>query len=183
MWFSCVVWGRFCFLHRPRVKTKKQQKNEAKSCRNLSMGGGYVPPHLRASDAAESTSSLSGGGNGAFNNDDSGGFGPSAGERSNHQQHRSRTTTAAEDNTTTNKIKTKTKWQPSERVLNLTKSQIEDMRERLNVLAESPEEDTNEYAPIESFEDMKLDREIALSIKAHGFDKPTRQSQIGRAHV
>ena len=47
------------------------------------------------------------------------------------------------------------------------------MRERLNVLAESPEEDTNEYAPIESFEDMKLDREIALSIKAHGFDKPT----------
>ena len=109
-----------------------------------------MPPHLRASDATESTSSLSGGGNGAFNNDDSGGFGPSAGERSNHQQHRSRTTTAAEDNTTTNKIKTKTKWQPSERVLNLTKSQIEDMRERLNVLAESPEEDTNEYAPIES---------------------------------
>ena len=47
------------------------------------------------------------------------------------------------------------------------------MRERLNVLAESPAEDTNEYAPIESFEDMKLDREIALSIKAHGFDKPT----------
>ena len=149
-------------------KAAKTRKRAAES-----MGGGYVPPHLRASDATESTSSLSGGGNGAFNNDDSGGFGPSAGERSNHQQHRSRTTTAAEDNTTTNKIKTKTKWQPSERVLNLTKSQIEDMRERLNVLAESPEEDTNEYAPIESFEDMKLDREIALSIKAHGFDKPT----------
>ena len=142
------------------------------------MGGGYVPPHLRASDAAESTS-LSNNGSGTSsknnnnnNNDiDSGGF---AGERSNHHQlYRSRTTTAAEDNTTTNNKKTKTKWQPSERVLNLTKSQIEDMRERLNVLAESPEEDTNEYAPIESFEDMKLDREIALSIKAHGFDKPT----------
>ena len=60
----------------------------------------------------------------------------------------------------------------SERVLNLTKQQIEHMRELPNVLAESPAEDTNEYAPIESFEDMKLDREIVLSIKAHGFDKP-----------
>ena len=56
-------------------------------------------------------------------------------------------------------------------------TQIEDMRERLNVLAESPEEDTNEYAPIESFEDMKLDREIALSIVAHGFDKRPIQAK------
>ena len=53
------------------------------------------------------------------------------------------------------------------------------MRARLNVIATAPEEEEDEdddsvvYAPIESFEDMKLDREIALSIKAHGFDKPT----------
>ena len=172
MWFLLVVW---LFLHFTSTACTKQKssKNEEKSDRNFSMGGGYVPPHLRASDAAES--SLSGGGNGTFsknnnNNDDSGGF---AGERSNHHHHRPIRTTAAEDNTTNNNKKTKTKWQPSERVLNLTKQQIEDMRERLNVLAESPAEDTNEYAPIESFEDMKLDREIALSIKAHGFDKPT----------
>ena len=101
-----VVWS-FLLLHGPlrEQKSAKTRKRAAES-----MGGGYVPPHLRASDAAESTSSLSGGGNGAFNNDDSGGFrNPSAGERSNHQQHRSSTTTAAEHNAPTNKINTKTK--------------------------------------------------------------------------
>ena len=73
----------------------------------------------------------------------------------------------------------KKKWQPSERVLKLTRKQVEEMRARLNVIATAPEEEEDEdddsvvYAPIESFEDMKLDREIALSIKAHGFDKPT----------
>ena len=71
----------------------------------------------------------------------------------------------------------KKKWQPSERVLKLTRKQVEEMRARLNVIATAPEEDEDDdslvYAPIESFEDMKLDREIALSIKAHGFDKPT----------
>ena len=91
-----------------------------------------------------------------------------------HQQHRNERRDETNNNNNNNKgTTTMKKWQPSERVLNLTKTQIEDVRERLNVLAESPEGDENAYAPIESFEDMHLDREIALSIKSHGFDKPT----------
>jgi len=70
------------------------------------------------------------------------------------------------------------KWQPSKRVQELTKEQVIEIRERLNVCASDGEEecendDWNLLAPIESFEDMMLDREINLSIKQHGFDKPT----------
>ena len=100
------------------------------------------------------------------------GGGDTGGGYRHHHQHHHRNNERRDETNNNNKGTIK-KWQPSERVLNLTKTQIEDMRERLNVLAESPEGDANAYAPIESFEDMQLDREIALSIKSHGFDKPT----------
>ena len=116
----------------------------------------------------------SGGGGGG---DTGGGYQHHQNHHQQQQQHRNerRDETNNNNNNSNNNKGTTTmkKWQPSERVLNLTKTQIEDVRERLNVLAESPEGDENAYAPIESFEDMHLDREIALSIKSHGFDKPT----------
>ena len=38
----------------------------------------------------------------------------------------------------------KKKWQPSERVLKLTRKQVEEMRARLNVIATAPEEDEDD---------------------------------------
>ena len=166
------------------------------------MGGGYVPPHLRrttttttkaaaaspSSSTQKTTTTLT-----PPNDDlDTGG---------GHQSRKTQLLNEEEEEEEERKcfnggdeksaaaldvrpplqqrVVIKKKWQPSERVLKLTRKQVEEMRARLNVIATAPEEEEDEdddsvvYAPIESFEDMKLDREIALSIKAHGFDKPT----------
>ena len=165
------------------------------------MGGGYVPPHLRrttttttkaaaaspSSSTQKTTTTLT-----PPNDDlDTGG---------GHQSRKTQLLNEEEEEEEERKcfnggdeksaaaldvrpplqqrVVIKKKWQPSERVLKLTRKQVEEMRARLNVIATAPEEEDEDddslvYAPIESFEDMKLDREIALSIKAHGFDKPT----------
>ena len=163
------------------------------------MGGGYVPPHLRrttttttkAAAASPSSSTQKTTTTTPPNDDlDTGG---------GHQSRKTQLLNEEEEEEEERKcfnggdeksaaaldvrpplqqrVVIKKKWQPSERVLKLTRKQVEEMRARLNVIATAPEEDEDDdslvYAPIESFEDMKLDREIALSIKAHGFDKPT----------
>jgi len=136
------------------------------------MGGGYVPPHLRRTTTTETTTDFF---------DDGG----REEERCFGGDEKSATLTTTTFMVTRPPPKSsssakKKKWQPSERVLKLTRKHVEEMRARLNVIAtkthaeeEEEEDDDSLYAPIESFEDMKLDREIALSIKAHGFDKPT----------
>ena len=168
------------------------------------MGGGYVPPHLRrttttttkaaaaspSSSTQKTTTTLT-----PPNDDlDTGGGHQSRktqllNEEEEEEEEEERKCFNGGDEKSAaaldvrpplqQRVVIKKKWQPSERVLKLTRKQVEEMRARLNVIATAPEEEEDEdddsvvYAPIESFEDMKLDREIALSIKAHGFDKPT----------
>jgi ATP-dependent RNA helicase DDX5/DBP2 len=174
-----------------KMQKKKSRRRSRKEAPLLLEMGGYVPPHLRgnASDSSLSSSANNNNNNRSSyssgrdnNNGDNrsgrsnahgGGGGDTGGGYRHHHRSERREDETNNNNNNNNKGTMIKKWQPSERVLNLTKTQIEDMRERLNVLAESPEGDANAYAPIESFEDMHLDREIALSIKSHGFDKPT----------
>ena len=163
------------------------------------MGGGYVPPHLRRTTttttkaAASSPSSTQKTTTTTPPNDDldtGGGHQSRKTQLLNEEEEEEERkcfnggdekSAAALDvrPPLQQRVVIKKKWQPSERVLKLTRKQVEEMRARLNVIATAPEEEEDEdddsvvYAPIESFEDMKLDREIALSIKAHGFDKPT----------
>ena len=180
--------------------TQKNALLRSQSVVVVVMGGGYVPPHLRrttttttkaaaaspSSSTQKTTTTLT-----PPNDDlDTGG---------GHQSRKTQLLNEEEEEEEERKcfnggdeksaaaldvrpplqqrVVIKKKWQPSERVLKLTRKQVEEMRARLNVIATAPEEDEDDdslvYAPIESFEDMKLDREIALSIKAHGFDKPT----------
>ena len=160
------------------------------------MGGGYVPPHLRrttttttkaaaspSSSTQKTTTTLT-----PPNDDlDTGGGHQSRKTQllnEEEEEEEERKCFGGDEKSAAALVRpplqqrvVKKKWQPSERVLKLTRKQVEEMRARLNVIATAPEEDEDDdslvYAPIESFEDMKLDREIALSIKAHGFDKPT----------
>ena len=163
------------------------------------MGGGYVPPHLRrttttttkataaspSSSTQKTTTTLT-----PPNDDlDTGGGHRRKTQLLNEEEEEEERKCFGGDEKSAaaldvrpplqQRVVIKKKWQPSERVLKLTRKQVEEMRARLNVIATAPEEEEDEdddsvvYAPIESFEDMKLDREIALSIKAHGFDKPT----------
>jgi len=163
------------------------------------MGGGYVPPHLRrttttttkaaaspSSSTQKTTTTLT-----PPNDDlDTGGGHQSRKTQllNEEEEEEERKCFGGDEKSAAaldvrpplqQRVVIKKKWQPSERVLKLTRKQVEEMRARLNVIATAPEEEEDEdddsvvYAPIESFEDMKLDREIALSIKAHGFDKPT----------
>ena len=156
------------------------------------MGGGYVPPHLRRTTttttkaAASSPSSTQKTTTTTPPNDDldTGGGHRRKTQLLNEEEEEKRKCFGGDEKSAAALVRpplqqrvVKKKWQPSERVLKLTRKQVEEMRARLNVIATAPEEDEDDdslvYAPIESFEDMKLDREIALSIKAHGFDKPT----------
>ena len=156
------------------------------------MGGGYVPPHLRRTTttttkaAAASPSSTQKTTTTTPPNDDldTGGGHRRKTQLLNEEEEEERKCFGGDEKSAAALVRpplqqrvVKKKWQPSERVLKLTRKQVEEMRARLNVIATAPEEDDDDssllYAPIESFEDMKLDREIALSIKAHGFDKPT----------
>ena len=157
------------------------------------MGGGYVPPHLRRTTttttkaAASSPSSTQKTTTTTPPNDDldTGGGHQSRKTQllNEEEEEEERKCFGGDEKSAAALVRpplqrvVKKKWQPSERVLKLTRKQVEEMRARLNVIATAPEEDEDDdslvYAPIESFEDMKLDREIALSIKAHGFDKPT----------
>ena len=156
------------------------------------MGGGYVPPHLRRTTttttkaAASSPSSTQKTTTTTPPNDDldTGGGHRRKTQLLNEEEEEERKCFGGDEKSAAALVRpplqqrvVKKKWQPSERVLKLTRKQVEEMRARLNVIATAPEEDEDDdslvYAPIESFEDMKLDREIALSIKAHGFDKPT----------
>ena len=138
------------------------------------MGGGYVPPHLRRTTTSSSSSTQKTTTT-TPPNDDSNNGGEE--ERKCFGGDEKSAAAALVRPPPLQQRVAKKKWQPSERVLKLTRKQVEEMRARLNVIATAPEEDEDDdsliYAPIESFEDMKLDREIALSIKAHGFDKPT----------
>ena len=63
-----MVWS-FLLFTSTACDNKKAAKTRKRAAE--SMGGGYVPPHLRASDAAESTSLSNG--SGTLNNNDSGG--------------------------------------------------------------------------------------------------------------
>ena len=178
--------------------TQKNALLRSQSVVVVVMGGGYVPPHLRrttttttkAAAASPSSSTQKTTTTTPPNDDlDTGG---------GHQSRKTQLLNEEEEEEERKcfnggdeksaaaldvrpplqqRVVIKKKWQPSERVLKLTRKQVEEMRARLNVIATAPEEDEDDdslvYAPIESFEDMKLDREIALSIKAHGFDKPT----------
>ena len=157
------------------------------------MGGGYVPPHLRRTTttttkaAASSPSSTQKTTTTTPPNDDldTGGGHQSRKTQllNEEEEEEERKCFGGDEKSAAALVRpplqrvVKKKWQPSERVLKLTRKQVEEMRARLNVIATATEEDEDDdslvYAPIESFEDMKLDREIALSIKAHGFDKPT----------
>ena len=160
------------------------------------MGGGYVPPHLRRTTttttkaAASSPSSTQKTTTTTPPNDDldTGGGHQSRKTQllNEEEEEEERKCFGGDEKSAAALVRpplqqrgvVKKKWQPSERVLKLTRKQVEEMRARLNVIATAPEEEDEDddslvYAPIESFEDMKLDREIALSIKAHGFDKPT----------
>ena len=136
------------------------------------MGGGDVPPRLRRTTTSSSSSPQKTTTTTPPNDDSNNG-----GEEERKCFGGDEKSAAALVRPPLQQRVVKKKWQPSERVLKLTRKQVEEMRARLNVIATAPEEDEDDdslvYAPIESFEDMKLDREIALSIKAHGFDKPT----------
>ena len=145
------------------------------------MGGGYVPPHLRRTTTTTKAASPSSTQKTTTTppNDDLDGGGHRTQLLDEEEERRcfggDEKSAAALVRPPLQRV-VKKKWQPSERVMKLTRKQVEEMRARLNVIATAPEDDEDDslvYAPIESFEDMKLDREIALSIKAHGFDKPT----------
>ena len=174
--------------------TQKNALLRSQSVVVVVMGGGYVPPHLRRTTttttkaAASSPSSTQKTTTTTPPNDD---LDTGGGHRRKTQllneeeeEEEERKCFGGDEKSAAALVRpplqqrvVKKKWQPSERVLKLTRKQVEEMRARLNVIATAPEEDEDDdslvYAPIESFEDMKLDREIALSIKAHGFDKPT----------
>ena len=173
--------------------TQKNALLRSQSVVVVVMGGGYVPPHLRrttttttkaaaaspSSSTQKTTTTLT-----PPNDDlDTGGGHRRKTQLLNEEEEEERKCFGGDEKSAAALVRpplqrvVKKKWQPSERVLKLTRKQVEEMRARLNVIATAPEEDEDDdslvYAPIESFEDMKLDREIALSIKAHGFDKPT----------
>ena len=179
--------------------TQKNALLRSQSVVVVVMGGGYVPPHLRrttttttkaaaspSSSTQKTTTTLT-----PPNDDlDTGGGHQSRktqllNEEEEEEEEERKCFNGGDEKSAAALVRpplqqrgvVKKKWQPSERVLKLTRKQVEEMRARLNVIATAPEEDEDDdslvYAPIESFEDMKLDREIALSIKAHGFDKPT----------
>ena len=178
-------------------KGRKHREFDTKNARSQSvvvvvMGGGYVPPHLRRTTttttkaaASSSPSSTQKTTTTTPPNDDldTGGGHRRKTQLLNEEEEEERKCFGGDEKSAAALVRpplqrvVKKKWQPSERVLKLTRKQVEEMRARLNVIATAPEEDEDDdslvYAPIESFEDMKLDREIALSIKAHGFDKPT----------
>ena len=172
--------------------TQKNALLRSQSVVVVVMGGGYVPPHLRRTTttttkaAASSPSSTQKTTTTTPPNDDldTGGGHRRKTQLLNEEEEEERKCFGGDEKSAAALVRpplqqrvVKKKWQPSERVLKLTRKQVEEMRARLNVIATAPEEDEDDdslvYAPIESFEDMKLDREIALSIKAHGFDKPT----------
>ena len=174
--------------------TQKNALLRSQSVVVVVMGGGYVPPHLRRTTttttkaAASSPSSTKKTTTTTPPNDDldTGGGHQSRKTQllNEEEEEEERKCFGGDEKSAAALVRpplqqrvVKKKWQPSERVLKLTRKQVEEMRARLNVIATAPEEDEDDdslvYAPIESFEDMKLDREIALSIKAHGFDKPT----------
>ena len=174
--------------------TQKNALLRSQSVVVVVMGGGYVPPHLRrtttTTKASSSPSSTQKTTTTTPPNDD---LDTGGGHRRKTQllneeeeEEERKCFNGGDEKSAAALVRpplqqrvVKKKWQPSERVLKLTRKQVEEMRARLNVIATAPEEEEDEdddsvvYAPIESFEDMKLDREIALSIKAHGFDKPT----------
>lgn len=174
--------------------TQKNALLRSQSVVVVVMGGGYVPPHLRRTTttttkaAASSPSSTQKTTTTTPPNDDldTGGGHRRKTQLLNEEEEEERKCFGGDEKSAAALVRpplqqrgvVKKKWQPSERVLKLTRKQVEEMRARLNVIATAPEEEDEDddslvYAPIESFEDMKLDREIALSIKAHGFDKPT----------
>ena len=173
--------------------TQKNALLRSQSVVVVVMGGGYVPPHLRrttttTTKAASSPSSTQKTTTTTPPNDDldTGGGHRRKTQLLNEEEEEERKCFGGDEKSAAALVRpplqqrgvVKKKWQPSERVLKLTRKQVEEMRARLNVIATAPEEEDEDddsvvYAPIESFEDMKLDREIALSIKAHGFDKPT----------
>ena len=176
--------------------TQKNALLRSQSVVVVVMGGGYVPPHLRRTTttttkaaAASPSSSTQKTTTTTPPNDDldtGGGHRRKTQLLNEEEEEEERKCFGGDEKSAAALVRpplvqrvVKKKWQPSERVLKLTRKQVEEMRARLNVIATAPEEEEDEdddsvvYAPIESFEDMKLDREIALSIKAHGFDKPT----------
>ena len=168
-------------------KGRKHREFDTKNARSrvvVVMGGGYVPPHLRRTTTTTKAASPSSTQKTTTTppNDDLDGGGHRRTQLLNEEEEE-RKCFGGDEKSAAALVRprlqrvVKKKWQPSERVMKLTRKQVEEMRARLNVIATAPEEDEDDdsllYAPIESFEDMKLDREIALSIKAHGFDKPT----------
>ena len=176
--------------------TQKNALLRSQSVVVVVMGGGYVPPHLRRTTTTTTTKAASPSSSTQKtttttppNDDlDTGGGHQSRKTQllNEEEEEEERKCFGGDEKSAAALVRpplqqrvVKKKWQPSERVLKLTRKQVEEMRARLNVIATAPEEEEDEdddsvvYAPIESFEDMKLDREIALSIKAHGFDKPT----------
>ena len=67
-------------------------------------------------------------------------------------------------------------WEPSQRVKELNKEQVAEIRGRLNLTVEDG--DTKQTLPscpppIESFEDMNLTRDVMLDIRHHEYLKPT----------
>ena len=65
------------------------------------------------------------------------------------------------------------KWEPSKRVQDLTEDQIKEIRTRLNLTIEIEKGEPTCVPPIESFEDMKLSRDIMVDIRHHEYLKPT----------
>eukprot|EP00897_Mesotaenium_endlicherianum_P009468 jgi/Mesen1/854/ME000112S10995 len=65
------------------------------------------------------------------------------------------------------------RWQPSERVRRLQQDQIEEVRNRLNVIVEITAGTSVAPAPIESFEDMGLHANIVKDIVFHKYTTPT----------
>ena len=186
-------------------KGRKHREFDTKNARSrvvVVMGGGYVPPHLRRTTTTTTKAAAASPSSSSTQKTTTTTLTPPNDDLDTGGGHQSRKTHLLNDEEEEEEERkcfggfdeksaaalvrpplqqrvVKKKWQPSERVLKLTRKQVEEMRARLNVIATAPEEEEDEdddsvvYAPIESFEDMKLDREIALSIKAHGFDKPT----------
>uniref|UniRef100_A0A061S0N5 ATP-dependent RNA helicase DDX5/DBP2 n=1 Tax=Tetraselmis sp. GSL018 TaxID=582737 RepID=A0A061S0N5_9CHLO len=72
-------------------------------------------------------------------------------------------------------VNVENKWQPSDRVLKMTNKQIEEIRSRLNVAVEAGEggDASSNAAPIESFHDMNLHRDIQADIRSHEYEAPT----------
>ena len=65
------------------------------------------------------------------------------------------------------------KWEPSQRVKDLTEDQVKEIRTRLNLTVEVKKGEPCCPSPIESFVDMQLSREIQMDIQKHEYTKPT----------